>query len=111
MGKKDKKKSKDEEAKFVIRIEKALRDEFVDVCRDLDTTASREVRRFIREFLARQEASVVAVDTLVEAEPVAEAESVVEAPVLDIAAKVVEEPVQPVADTADGEAPGNATPS
>lgn len=105
MGKKDKKKSKDEEAKFVIRIEKTLRDEFVDVCRDLDTTASREVRRFIREFLARQEARVVAVDTLVEAEPVAEA------PVLDIAAKAVEEPVQPVADTADGEVPGNATPS
>ncbi|HMV40754.1 hypothetical protein [Plasticicumulans sp.] len=52
MGKKGKKKDRDEEAKFVIRIEKDLRDEFVDLCRDLDTTASREVRRFIRSYLA-----------------------------------------------------------
>lgn len=52
MGKKGKKKDLEEEAKFVIRIEKDLRDAFVDLCRDLDTTASREVRRFIRSYLA-----------------------------------------------------------
>lgn len=52
MGKKGKKKGQNEEAKFVIRIEKDLRDEFVDLCRDLDTTASREMRRFIRSYLA-----------------------------------------------------------
>ena len=52
MGKKGKKKIGDEETKFVIRIEKDLRDAFVDLCRELDTTASREVRRFIRSYLA-----------------------------------------------------------
>lgn len=54
MGKHKKQKSdKDEEVKLVIRIEAALRDAFIEACQDMDTTASREVRRFIRDFLAR----------------------------------------------------------
>ncbi|TCO82755.1 hypothetical protein EV699_104147 [Plasticicumulans lactativorans] len=51
VGKKKKKGDEDKECKLVVRIEKGLRDAFVDRCRDLDTTASREVRRFIRSFL------------------------------------------------------------
>ena len=46
-------KDKDEEVKLVVRIEAGLRDAFIEACQDLDTTASREVRRFIRDFLAR----------------------------------------------------------
>jgi len=44
---------KDEEVKLVVRIEAKLRDAFIETCQNLDTTASREVRRFIRDFLAR----------------------------------------------------------
>lgn len=54
MGKhKKQKSSKDEEVKLVVRIEAGLRDAFIEACQDMDTTASREVRRFIRDFLAR----------------------------------------------------------
>jgi hypothetical protein len=54
MGKRKKQKSdKDGDAKLVVRIETDLRDAFIEACQALDTTASREVRRFIRDFLAR----------------------------------------------------------
>ncbi|MCP5159293.1 MAG: hypothetical protein H6975_07690 [Gammaproteobacteria bacterium] len=54
MGKNKKQKSnEDKEVKLVVRIEAGLRDAFIEACQDLDTTASREVRRFIRDFLAR----------------------------------------------------------
>lgn len=54
MGKSKKQKSnKDEEVKLVVRIEAGLRDAFIEACQNMDTTASREVRRFIRDFLAR----------------------------------------------------------
>ncbi len=54
MGKHKKEKSdkdKDKEVKLVVRIEAGLRDAFIETCQDMDTTASREVRRFIRDFL------------------------------------------------------------
>ena len=50
---KKKKDGKDDKAKLVIRIDTDLRDEFVGACREQDTTASREVRRFIRDFLGK----------------------------------------------------------
>ena len=50
---KKKKDGKDDKAKLVIRIAVDLRDEFVETCRERDTTASREVRRFIRDFLGK----------------------------------------------------------
>ncbi len=54
MGKGKKQKSdQDKEIKLVVRIEAKLRDAFIEACQDMDTTASREVRRFIRDFLAR----------------------------------------------------------
>lgn len=54
MGKRKKQKSdKDGDAKLVVRIEAELRDAFIEACQEQDTTASREVRRFIRDFLAR----------------------------------------------------------
>lgn len=54
MGKGKKQKSdQDEEVKLVVRIEAKLRDAFIEACQDMDTTASREVRRFIRDFLTR----------------------------------------------------------
>ncbi|MDX1319251.1 MAG: hypothetical protein R3204_02310 [Oceanospirillum sp.] len=46
----DKKKKKN--SQLIIRINKDERDEFVSLCDELDTSAAREVRRFIRSFLA-----------------------------------------------------------
>lgn len=41
------------EAQLVIRLDHALRDEFVDACQHLDTTASRELRRFMKRFITQ----------------------------------------------------------
>ncbi|HCK80308.1 MAG TPA: hypothetical protein PK880_11430 [Candidatus Competibacter sp.] len=53
MGKRKKKSGQDDDVKLVVRIEATLRDAFIEACQEMDTTASREVRRFIRDFLAR----------------------------------------------------------
>jgi hypothetical protein len=45
---KDKKKA----AQLVLRVEKAERDAFVALCERLDTTAAREIRRFMRDMVA-----------------------------------------------------------
>ncbi len=50
---KDKKKNKD--AQLVLRLESELRDQFVRACKDMDTTAAREIRRYIKRFLKRYE--------------------------------------------------------
>ena len=47
MSKKDKKK----DSQLILRLDKQERDDFVELCKDLDTSAAREVRRFIRQFL------------------------------------------------------------
>ena len=52
MSSKNKSKSKD--SQLVIRINKKERDEFVALCEDLDTSAAREIRRFIRSFVSDQ---------------------------------------------------------
>jgi len=44
LGKKD--------SQLVIRINGEERDEFVSLCVDLDTSAARELRKFIRRFVA-----------------------------------------------------------
>lgn len=50
---KDKQKKSRKDAQLVLRLDKELRDRFVDACQDLDTSAAREVRRFIKRFLRR----------------------------------------------------------
>jgi len=44
------------DAQLIIRIGKDDRDAFVRLCDELDTSAAREVRRFIRAFLAEHAA-------------------------------------------------------
>jgi hypothetical protein len=39
-------------SQLVLRLPKADRDAFVDLCERLDTSAAREIRRFIRDFTA-----------------------------------------------------------
>ena len=47
----DTRKKKDrKDSQLVIRINKTDRDAFLDLCDALDTSAAREIRRFIREF-------------------------------------------------------------
>ena len=48
---KPKKEKKKKDAQLVLRLNRDLRDRFVDACQDLDTSAAREVRRFIKKFL------------------------------------------------------------
>ena len=43
------------DAQLVLRLNKDLRYRFVDACQDVDTSAAREVRRFIKRFLKRYE--------------------------------------------------------
>lgn len=52
MAKKKKKRGR-KDAQFVLRIDRESRDRFVEICQELDTTAAREVRRFIRQFVRR----------------------------------------------------------
>lgn len=53
-SKKKKQKSK-KDSQLVLRLNGELRNRFVEACQDLDTTAAREVRRFIKRFLKRYE--------------------------------------------------------
>jgi len=40
------------DSQLIIRISGKERDEFVSLCEQLDTSAAREIRRFIRRFIA-----------------------------------------------------------
>jgi len=52
MGAKRKSKKKNrKDSQLVIRINGGERDQFVELCDELDTSAAREIRRFIRDFL------------------------------------------------------------
>ena len=53
--KKEKQKNTKKNAQLVLRLNSDLRDRFVDACQDLDTSAAREVRRFIKGFLRQYE--------------------------------------------------------
>lgn len=52
---KSKKDANKKDSQLIIRINKKQRDKFVSVCEDLDTSAAREIRRFIKDFLDMQE--------------------------------------------------------
>jgi hypothetical protein len=45
------KKAKKKNSQLIVRINDQERAEFVDLCEELDTSAAREVRRFIRQFI------------------------------------------------------------
>jgi hypothetical protein len=56
MAKKKKKAKKD--SQLLIRINSEQRDRFVSLCEDLDTSAAREIRKFIDRFLKEHETAV-----------------------------------------------------
>jgi hypothetical protein len=45
------------DSQLIIRISGVDRDRFVSLCETMDTSAAREVRRFIRGFLAQHDTS------------------------------------------------------
>ena len=45
-------KKKKKNSQLIVRINQEERDQFVALCDELDTSAAREIRRFIRSFLA-----------------------------------------------------------
>lgn len=49
MSKKSDKSKKD--SQLVLRLDKTDRDAFVQLCKDRDTSAAREIRAFIRKYL------------------------------------------------------------
>ncbi|SMX43899.1 hypothetical protein [Actibacterium lipolyticum] len=51
MNKKADKKSNKKNSQLVLRLNKDERDAFVQLCNDMDTSAAREIRGFIRTFL------------------------------------------------------------
>ncbi len=52
----DPKKAKNKkDSQLVIRLNGELRDRFVTLCDDLDTSAAREIRAFIKDFLRNHE--------------------------------------------------------
>ncbi len=53
-NKKTKKKNK-KDSQLVIRINGDERDRFVSLCEDIDSSAAREIRKFIRSFLKDHE--------------------------------------------------------
>ncbi len=50
-----KKDSNKKDSQLIIRINGEQRDKFVSLCDDLDTSAAREVRRFIKQFIEEHE--------------------------------------------------------
>ena len=55
VSKKDVKASK-KNSQLILRLGKEERDAFVELCKELDTSAAREIRRFIREFMKENKA-------------------------------------------------------
>ena len=86
-------KAKGKGSQLVIRIDKSEREAFVGLCEKLDTSAAREIRRFMRGFVAdhanRQAGSgnasadaVVTMEELKAEQPIVEAEVLGSVPVL-----------------------------
>lgn len=58
MTKKQRKKPVKKDSQLVIRINGEERDEFVSLCEELDTSAAREIRKCIRQFVTEHKTTV-----------------------------------------------------
>lgn len=52
---KNRKKSSRKSSQLVIRLERKERDAFVALCDELDTSAAREIRHFMRKFVEKHQ--------------------------------------------------------
>ena len=53
--KRKREKKNKKECQLMIRIDCQVRDEFLTLCDDLDTSGAREIRKFIRGFLKKHD--------------------------------------------------------
>ena len=58
-----KEKAKKKNSQMLIRINDEERARFIALCEELDTSAAREVRRFIRDFISINAKSIDGLDT------------------------------------------------
>jgi len=58
MAKAEKTKKSRKDAQLIIRISKDERNAFVELCDGLDTSAAREIRRFIRGFVKEHDSNI-----------------------------------------------------
>lgn len=58
-----KEKAKKKNSQMLIRINDEERAKFIALCEELDTSAAREVRRFIRDFISMNAKSLDGLDT------------------------------------------------
>jgi len=49
----DKKKAGKKNSQLILRLNKNERDAFIALCKDMDTSAAREIRGFIRNFVKK----------------------------------------------------------
>ncbi len=47
-----KKSSNKKDSQLLLRINREERDEFIAICEDMDTSAAREIRKFIKQYIA-----------------------------------------------------------
>ena len=55
MVKKKKEKKLKKDSQLLIRVSREERDRFLEICEELDTSAAREIRQFMRKFIADYE--------------------------------------------------------
>lgn len=53
VDKKDKRKAAQKDSQLILRLSKRDRNEFVQLCKQMDTSAAREIRGFIHKFLKK----------------------------------------------------------
>ena len=53
VGKKDDGKSSKKDSQLILRLDKDERDRFIALCKEMDTSAAREIRSFIRKFIKK----------------------------------------------------------
>ena len=53
VGRKDDGKSSRKDSQLILRLDKDERDRFIALCKEMDTSAAREIRSFIRKFIKK----------------------------------------------------------
>ena len=53
VGRKDDGKSSKKDSQLILRLDKDERDRFIALCKEMDTSAAREIRSFIRRFIKK----------------------------------------------------------
>jgi antitoxin component of RelBE/YafQ-DinJ toxin-antitoxin module len=55
-------KSNAKNSQLIIRINDELKDSFISLCDDLDTSAAREIRHFIKRYIAEHQSDAESID-------------------------------------------------